>query len=193
MYLGEQRVIGELPDLYIEAAPENAVAEDAPRIKLIGHVSADPNTGQITTVFENNPQLRFDRILLDFPSGSTSFFTTPQRCGTYSGTSSLSPWSGGAVIDSTSSITIDQGCDLPLAPTVDVSSANTTAGARSQTRITLDRPDRGPWLNHLNIALPTGLLADLNVPTECPPAQAPTGACPQSSRLGTVTALAGAG
>ena len=193
VFLGEQPAIGELPNLYIEAAPENAFADDAPRIKLRGTVAADPDTGQITTVFNNNPQLRFSRILLDFPTGPNSFFTTPERCGTYTGDSTLAPWSGTPAVTSPSSITIDQDCDLPTGPTVDVSSANSTAGARSQTRITVERPDRAPWLTHLNIAMPTGLLADLNIPTECPPAQAAGGGCPQSSRLGTVTALAGAG
>lgn len=193
VYLGEQRAVGELPDLYIEAAPEGTSLPDAPRIKLIGHVSADQTTGQITATFLDNPQLRFSRILLDFPTGSHSFFTSPERCGTYTGASILTPWSGGAAVSSPSSITIDQDCGLPTGPTVGVSSANTNAGARSQTRITLDRPDRAPWLTHLNIALPTGLLADLNIPTECPPAQSSTGQCPQSARLGTVTALAGAG
>lgn len=193
VFLGEQRAIGDLPDLYIEAAPKDADAPDAPRIKLIGRIEANEQTGQITATFTNNPQLRFNRILLDFPTGPTSFFTTPQRCGTYTGDSVLTPWSGTAPVASPSSITIDEACDLPATPTVDISSANTTAGARSQTRITVERPDRGPWLTHLNIAMPTGLLSDLNIPTECPASQAATGACPQSSRLGTVTALAGAG
>lgn len=193
VYLGEQRAVGELPDLYVEASPENASAPDAPRVKLLAHVSADPVTGQLTTDFPNNPQLRFSQIVFDFPTGPTSFFTTPERCGTYTGNSILSPWSGTAAVSSPSSITIDQDCDLPVSPNVDVSSANQLAGARSQTRITVDRPDRGPWLTHLNIALPTGLLADLNIPTECAADQAAAGACPQSARLGTVTALAGAG
>lgn len=193
VFLGEQRAIGELPDLYIEAAPVDADAPDAPRIKLIGRIDANQENGQITATFANNPQLRFDRILLDFPTGPTSFFTTPQRCGTYTGDSVLTPWSGTAPVASPSSITIDQDCDLPTSAAVDISSANPTSGARSQTRITVERPDRGPWLTHLNIAMPTGLLADLNIPTECPESQAAVGACPQSSRLGTVTALAGAG
>ncbi len=193
VFLGEQRAIGELPDLYIEAAPKDADAPDAPRIKLIGRIQANEITGQITATFPNNPQLRFSRILLDFPTGPTSFFTTPQRCGTYTGDSVLTPWSGTAPVASPSSITINQDCDLPGSPTVDISSANSTAGARSQTRITVERPDRGPWMTHLNIAMPSGLLSDLNIPTECPAAQASVGACPQSSRLGTVTALAGAG
>ncbi|MFT4034205.1 MAG: hypothetical protein QM679_01360 [Patulibacter sp.] len=193
VYLGQQRAVGELPDLYLEAAPAAASAPDAPRIKLIGHVSADQQTGQITTTFEDNPQLRFNRIELNFPTGPNSFFTTPERCGTYTGTSSFVPWSGQASVDSSATISIDENCDLPVGPTVAVSSANDAAGARSQTRITLDRPDRGPWLTHLGVSLPTGLLADMNIPTECPDEQAAVGSCPQSSRLGTVTALAGAG
>ncbi len=103
------------------------------------------------------------------------------------------PSSGRAAQDIRGAITIDQDCGVPFAPTVSVDSANSTAGARSQTRITIERPDRGQWLTHFNIALPTGLLGDLNIPTECSAAQADAGSCPQSSRLGTVTALAGAG
>jgi len=85
-YLGAQSEVGQLPDLYVEAAIPGATATDAPKIRLVGKVSVDAN-GQITTSFHNNPQLRFSQLQLTFPDGPHALFVTPRTCGTPSASS----------------------------------------------------------------------------------------------------------
>ncbi len=69
VFLGPQPAIGELPNLYLEAALPGSTAADAPRLKLVGRTEADQQTGAITATFGNLPPLRFSRLELTFPDG----------------------------------------------------------------------------------------------------------------------------
>ncbi len=193
VFLGEQSAVGQLPALYVDASIPGATAPDAPRIKLAGKVTAD-DAGQITATFLNNPQLRFSEIAFDFPGGDTALFSTPRACGVHEGTSRLSSYARTAAQPVTDAITIDEECGAaPFAPTTTVDVASRQAGASSPTTIRVARTDRSPWLASLGVSLPSGLLADLKVPTECSPAQAQAAACPPSSRIGSVHVTAGSG
>ena len=62
-------------------------------VKLAGHVVADPGTGQLTATFDNNPQLPFSDLKLDFFGGPRAALATPESCGVFQTTSALTPWS----------------------------------------------------------------------------------------------------
>ena len=62
-------------------------------IKLAGHVAPDPQTGQLTTTFDHNPQLPFEDFHFDFFGGARAALKTPPTCGTYATTADLTPWS----------------------------------------------------------------------------------------------------
>ncbi len=194
VYLGEQAAVGELPPLYLEASPTGATAADAPRIKLEGKVKVDEN-GNLTTTFADAPQLRFSELRLEFPSGDNALFTTPRKCGIAKGTSQFTSWAKPTEKKPVESeINIDQDCTTPgFEPTFKFESANNAVGVSSPTKITISREDRSPWLKDVKVALPPGFLADLKLATECSKADAAAGACPESSRMGTVTTVAGAG
>jgi hypothetical protein len=191
-WLGQPVAGNDLPQLYLEAALAGATEPDAPRIKLVGTVQASDD-GTLTTTFTNAPQLRFSELELTFPGGDHALFVTPQRCGTTTGRSALTPWSGrpAATVDAT--LTIDQDCDAPAAPTVTVTPLDPQAGKKAATRIDIARPAGAPWFKRIDVHLPSGMLADLNAASECAAAPARTGDCPESSRIGTVRVLAGAG
>lgn len=197
VYLGEQPAVGELPKLYLEAAVE--VPADyptdqratLPRIKLIGEVKANDD-GTITTTFRDAPQLRFSKLSLDFPDGDHALFVTPRTCDPATATSTFRSWAG-QTVEKQSSVQMTECDPVPFAPTITMTPDDATAGASSPTTITINRPDRAAWLKDVKVSLPTGYLADLNVPTECSAAAAAAAACPESSRMGTVTTLAGAG
>ncbi|MEN0014294.1 MAG: hypothetical protein AAGC46_13075, partial [Solirubrobacteraceae bacterium] len=166
---------------------------DAPRIKLVGAVSADAN-GQITTTFKDTPQLRFSSLKIEFAGGPNALFSTPRACGTTSGTSTFTSSASTAPVQSKSDLTINENCALPaFAPTIAMTPSDTTVGSRAPTTIVLARPDQTPWLSAINVSLPSGFLADLTQASECPAAQAATGDCSDASRIGTVTTVAGVG
>src|SRR6202034_4551104 len=62
------------------------VAEEPERgvlVKLAGRVSPNPVTGQLTTTFENTPQLPFSDLELEFYGTNRAPLATPAHCGTY--------------------------------------------------------------------------------------------------------------
>lgn len=193
VYLGQQSAVGELPPLYLEASLNGSTAADAPRVKLVGAVKVS-ETGALTTTFTDAPQLRFSELLLKFPGGPNALFSTPRTCGTTTGNSSFVSWAKAEPVARTASLTIDQACDKPgFAPSFSMVPANAAVGASSPTKITISREDRSPWLQGVKVSLPSGFLADLKVATECSKADAAAATCPDSSRIASVTTVAGVG
>ncbi len=62
-------------------------------IKLAGKFETDPQTGQITGRFLENPQTPFEEFKLHFFAGARGDLRTPAVCGTYTATSALTPYS----------------------------------------------------------------------------------------------------
>ena len=52
-------------------------------VKLAGRVDADPLTGQLTTTFDDNPQLPFSDLRFEFDGGSRAPPALPAACGDY--------------------------------------------------------------------------------------------------------------
>lgn len=62
-------------------------------IKLPGELEADPATGRLTVTFEESPQLPIEHLRLHLFRGPLAPLRTPELCGTYATTSTLTPWS----------------------------------------------------------------------------------------------------
>ena len=63
--------------------------------RLIGNVSADPQTGQLTTTFADNPQVPFTSFKLDFDGGDRAALTSPPDLRARTPRRSRDdPWSG---------------------------------------------------------------------------------------------------
>lgn len=86
-------------------------------VKLKGKVTVDPSTGQITTVFDDLPQLPFKTFRLHFREGARSPLVTPRACGVYTATSSFNPWARpGEAITGSSEFSITSGPDHGRCP-----------------------------------------------------------------------------
>lgn len=198
------------------------VAIEDPRtglvVKLAGKVDPDPRDGRLTTTFEETPQLPFEDFKLDFFPGSTAALRTPQTCGSYSATSSMTPWSApesgppAAGVDEYRIGHASGGGDcpetaaaLPYAPAFEAGTESPIAGASSPLVINLRREDGTQEISSLTLRPPPGLLARLAGIPYCPDSALAAAAgksgreekaapsCPPASRVGTVTVGAGAG
>jgi hypothetical protein len=185
---------GSLMALYLVARGSGVT------VKVAGRVDLDPVTGQITTTFDDNPQLPFSELHLEFDGGPRAALTTPSACGTYTTHAVLTSWSG-KTVSSDSPFTVQQGpgggpcAPQGFTPGFSAGTENPVAGTFSPLTLRLTRSDTDDGLGSLtSLSLPPGLLADVaSVPVRCTDAQAAAAACPAGAHIGTVTVGSGAG
>jgi hypothetical protein len=170
-----------------------AVTGQGVDVRLKGSIRPDPATGQVTTVFADNPQVPFERLAIDFRDGALAPLATPADCGQKTATASLVPHSGTPAATPSSSFAIG-GCDGPaFAPSFGVATATADAGAFSPFSVSFGRDDGQQPLGAVSLELPPGLLGLISRVEQCDDARAAAGACPLESRIGTASVRSGAG
>lgn len=184
-------------------------------VKLAGKVSPDPQTGQLTTTFRENPQLPFEDFELDFFGGRNAALMTPQTCGRHTTDTVLTPWSGNADAHPSDSAEIDSGpngsacvfdpAKAPHQPSFSAGAVTPLAGSYSPFVLHLSRADGSQRLQKVGATLPPGQLAKLAGVPYCPQgsldaagrnsgrAEQAAPSCPAASRVGGVAVAAGAG
>ncbi len=190
IYLAEQEhnPFSTLLALYLVVEGEGIV------IKLPGRVDTDPLTGRLVATFDNNPQLPFSDLEVDFNSGPRATLTTPLVCGTYDVRNELTSWASSVPVVSSSPVVIDQGCGGGgFSPGLQAGTTNPVAGAYSPFTLRITRNDGEQNLSRIATTLPGGLLAKIAGIPLCPDAQAANGDCLAASQVGTTTAGVGAG
>ena len=180
------------------------VAEDpvsGSLVKLPGKVALNETTGQITTTFENSPQLPFEDAELHFFGGERAPLATPARCGTYTTKATFTPWSGGEPVKSRSSFAVTSGPNgtpcpgvaLPFTPSLSSGTTNINAGSFSPLTTTLSREDGQQSIQSVTLHYPpgvSGLLAGVKL---CGEAEANAGTCGPESEIGETIVSVGLG
>jgi len=164
-------------------------------IKLPGQVSADPVTGQLTATFDNNPQLPFEDLKLDFNTGPRAPLVNPVACGTYTTTTELTPYTGTPPASPSSSFQINQGCSSsqPFAPGFIAGMVSPQAGTFSPFTATFSRSQAEQAFGALSVKAPAGLTGVLTGVPLCGEPQASQGTCGAGSLIGHTTVAAGPG
>jgi hypothetical protein len=162
-------------------------------VRLIGNTKADPQTGQLTTTFADNPQVPFSSFTLDFNDGPRAPLTSPSTCGSHETTSQMTPWStaeglvpageeGGPSdeppAEPTDEFTLGEApgggeCaealgDRPFSPGFGAHDANPQGGAFSPFSVDVARTDGDQELKGVDVKLPPGLTAKLAGVHYCP-------------------------
>jgi hypothetical protein len=189
--------------------------------KVAGKVIPDPVTGQLTTSFEENPQVPIEDIDLKVFEGPRAALRTPPTCGSNSTLATFTPWSAPAsgpaveLSDSFATTTAPAGscptsaAQLPNAPRLTARTTSSAAGSYSPFVLRVSREDDSQELKGLDITLPAGLTARLAGIPDCTEAQIAAArarsnpgegalelanpSCPAASQVGTVAVTAGAG
>ncbi len=170
-------------------------------VKVPVKVEADPATGQLAAVSDDNPPLPFSQLELHFFGGATAPLSTPAHCGAYTSGAVFEPWSGG---ESTSTGSLFElvsgpsggacpGQDLPFAPSLTAGTTSVQAGGFSPFTTTLSREDGNQDLQAVQIHLPPGLSGFLAGMKLCGEAQANAGTCPGESEIGETVVSVGVG
>jgi hypothetical protein len=185
--LSKDPMSGEMYRLFLQVQGPGVL------VKLKGAVRANPQTGQLTTTFENNPQMPFDRILLQLDHGNRASLVNPKTCGTFKTSATLTSYAGHSR-ELSSSFVIDEGCSPGhFQPTFMAGTVNPLAGAFAPFDMTVNRNDADQDLSRLNLEMPSGLLAALGSVPLCGAAEANAGTCAAASRIGSTSVLVGSG
>jgi hypothetical protein len=214
-YLGQQLSrdpqSGDVYRVFLDAASSRYDVD----VRLVGNVKADPQTGQLTAIFKDNPQVPFTSVRLKLDDGK-GLLTSPPTCGPNATTHRMTAWSGSP----------DQGpqeggftlakapgggdcpktmAERPFAPGFSAQPKSNEAKAFTPFSAHLTRPQGQQELKGLDVVLPEGATAKLKGVAYCPPnaiaaAAGRSGAeeksnpsCPADSRIGVATVQAGTG
>jgi hypothetical protein len=165
-------------------------------VKIRGTATPDPVTGQVTTIFDENPELPFSELKVQLTGGSRATVANPSACGSYRAESDLTPWSSpfeADVLTSSPPFEITD-CGTPrFSPSFAAGAISNQAGGYSTFRVTFGRQDADQQLGGLSVTTPPGLSGNLSNAPLCPEPQAALGTCSEASRIGEVTAAAGPG
>jgi hypothetical protein len=163
-------------------------------VKIGGEIRANPVTGQVSSVFLDNPQVPLEQLRLHFFGGPRGVLATPSACGVYQTAYEFVPWSGRPAVRGTTPMTIDQGCATGgFSPALSAGAVNPTAGKFSPFVLDLTRGSSEQNPAGLEVTLPPGAVAKLAGVGLCPEQGAATASCPQSSLVGSTAVAAGPG
>jgi hypothetical protein len=189
-------------------------------VKSAGAVTPDPQTGRLSTTFDELPQLPFSHFHFAFRTGQRAPLITPGLCGRYATQADLYPYSDPDVQvhrEATFEVTggangtpcATQESQLPNKPTLEAGTLTPIAGAYSPFVFKVKRADGSQTLSKIEATLPEGLLGKLAGVTECSngqiaqaegrggegqgQAELSSPSCPASSQVGVVNVGTGVG
>lgn len=140
-------------------------------VRLIGNVSANPLTGQLTTTIADAPQVPFTSFELDFSDGAGAVLSSPPTCGPNRTATRMTPWSGDADATPGASFALAHApgggpcapsmAARPFLPSFALAPRGAKAGAYSPLSIRIARADGQQELKGAEITLPPGLTGRL--------------------------------
>jgi hypothetical protein len=187
-------------------------------VKIAGRADLDPQTGQITTTFDDLPQLPVSDMEMNLKGGLRAGLVNPQTCGRKTIEATFYSWLDPGTpqtVDSHYEVTQNPDgspcrqslADRPFDPDLSGGTANNRAGSYSPMELRLTRSDEDQELSKVEGTSPPGLLASLKGLGRCSDAAIAAAAnpertgteeqnnpsCPANSLVGTVDAGAGVG
>ena len=197
---------GNLYQLYLELGGAGALADTGVNLKVRLRTMADPATGQLTTVAEDNPQFPFTDLKIRLNGGPRAPLDNPAVCGPAVTSADFMPWSApgstpeGLLMAGTpdatpSSFFVVGGCASPpgLMPGFAAGTVTPNAGQFSSFTLNLARQDREQYVKGIQVHTPPGLLGMLSSVPLCEEPLADNGHCPVASKIGTTRVASGAG
>lgn len=184
VYVGEQKSSDPTSGEEFRILVEAKSTQFGIVLRLVGNVSADPATGQLTTTFDDQavgplagplpkglPQVPFESVKLKF-DGANTVLTSPPTCAQANTTSTMEPWSTPASTKTPSdkfTLTADPGggaCPTELGqrrfvPAYTAASDSAAGGSFSPFRVHIGRGDGEQELKQVDALLPKGLSGKL--------------------------------
>jgi hypothetical protein len=183
---------GKMVKLLLQAKGEG---EGGVLVKSVGYVSVNQQTGQLTTTFEDQPQLPFSDLKLTLAGGARATLANPRVCGPATTSVDLTPWTSPFEPDAIDTSTYEvTGCQPPrFRPSFTAGTTSNQAGGLSPFTLAFGREDTDQFLAGIQLRTPPGLSGSLTGVPLCGEPQAAQGACSEESLIGHVQVLTGPG
>ena len=184
-------------------------------VRLVGNVSANPVTGQLTTTFRETPQVPFSSFALDFDDGPRAVLSSPPTCGPNDAGSQMTPWSGNAAASPSAPIVLTSApggapcaktlAERPFTPAFAIAPESSKAGAYSPVNLRIARGDGQQELKGVDVTLAPGMSGKLAGIPYCPEAalaaaaasagsaERASSSCPAQSQVGSASIASGTG
>jgi hypothetical protein len=161
--------------------------------ELTGQINQQ--TGQLTVVDDEVPEVPFSDLKLTLQGGERATLANPRTCGTVTTTADLTPWSSPFTPDGTPTSSFNVGgCPAPqFNPSFSGGTTSNQAGGFSPFTLSFGRSDADQFLNGAQITMPPGLLGLISKVKLCEEPQANAGTCGPESQIGEVTVETGPG
>lgn len=187
-------------------------------VRLVGNISANAETGQLTAHLKETPQVPFESVTMKLDAAKETL-TSPPTCGPNQTNSAMEPWARpGTFANPSSSFTLTSlpgggPCpatlaERPFSPNYSAGPTDSKAGAFTPFVLHLTRSDGEQEFRQVQVTLPPGMTAQLRNLDYCPEQRiddaeraftgtresaAPPPPCPDKSFLGTSKIAAGSG
>jgi hypothetical protein len=164
-------------------------------VRLEAQLRANQQTGRVTAVIANSPQIPFENFRLALKGGALAPLANPLLCGVTQIAAAVAPYTGEAA-SLASSPFATAGCASSPPPFKLAQSTQTQsskAGAYTPYTLNFARADGQQFLQRVSTTLPAGLLGAIPSVALCGEPLAAEGKCAPASQIGTATVLAGAG
>ncbi len=184
VYVGEQKSMDPASGEEFRILAEVTNKRYGIAARLVGNVSANPTTGQLTANFDEQevgplagklpkglPQVPFESVKVQF-DGAKAVLTSPPTCAKQTTGSQMEPWARpGTSVSPSAEFTLSSvpgggACPQTLAerkfvPGYTAKSDSTKAGAYSPFKVNIARADGEQELKVVNVTLPKGLTGKL--------------------------------
>jgi uncharacterized repeat protein (TIGR01451 family) len=139
-------------------------------VKVPGRLDLDPKTGQITTTFDDLPQLPVSDMQMTFKGGARAGLVEPSTCGTKTIKAEFFTWQDPStphLVKSTYDVTqkpdgspcVNNLAERQFKPSMEAGTVNPIAGQYSPFVFHLTRGDDDQEFSQLGVKLPEGLAA----------------------------------
>lgn len=164
-------------------------------VRIKGEVVPNEATGQLTTVFQENPEQPFNNLKIIFDRGVLTSVANPLMCGEPKGAASFTPVAAGVATASDPFGVTVTGCaaSIPFSLSQSTAYEPPTAAGHSSYTFSLARPEGQQYLQKVSTTLPSGVTGEIPNVTLCGEPQAALGTCGSASKIGTATVTAGSG
>jgi hypothetical protein len=184
-------------------------------VRLIGNVSANPITGQLTTTFAETPQVPFTSFKVTLNGGPRAVLSSPPTCGPNEAVTVMTPWAPVPAVTRADGFTLTSApgggkcaktmAERPFAPVFGLAPRSAKAGAYSPMSIQISRTDGQQELKATDLLLAPGMSGNLAGLKYCPEAalaaaaanagnaEKASSSCPAKSLVGSAVVQAGTG